>query len=116
MAKDPRVRHHFQLLEIDIADVDVFYQLMIDMVGTDELDIELFVAGCVKMMGSASSADMQAVLFQTKMLKSEIAGLSKQFETRTRSRASTNMSIRRAGSNMSISRSIASGPDSHARQ
>merc|ERR1719330_1447415 len=75
LAKDPRVRRQLQLLDVDIADVDMFYQLLCNLIGAPELNLDLFVAGCMKMKGAASSADMQALLFQTRMLQSDVDSL-----------------------------------------
>merc|ERR1712156_127514 len=77
LANNRRVRHHFELLEIEVGDVDMFYDMMCAIVGSNELDIDLFVASCMKMKGNASSADLQAVLFQTRMLQSQIAELTR---------------------------------------
>merc|ERR1719512_334424 len=77
LASNSRVRNYFELLDIEVADVDMFYEMMAGLVGSDELDIDLFVAGCMKMKGNASSADVQALLFQTRLMQSQIAALAR---------------------------------------
>merc|ERR1711920_587342 len=78
MSEDRRIRHLFQLFDIDIADVDLFYEMMTEIVGSEELDIELFVAACMKMKGHASSADVQLLIYQTKVMQSSIGGLARR--------------------------------------
>merc|ERR1719330_2216491 len=77
MAEDSRVRHLFQLYDIDIADVDLFYQMMAEIVGSSELDIEIFIAACMKMKGNASSADVQMLIYQTKLVQSSLDSLGR---------------------------------------
>merc|ERR1711972_1020827 len=78
MSEDRRIRHLFQLYDIEIADVDLFYEMMAGMVGNDELDIELFVAACMKMKGNASSADVQLLIYQMKVMQKSIEGLARR--------------------------------------
>lgn len=81
MAEDSRIRHLFQLFDIEIADVELFFQMMSQQVGSSELDIEVFVATCLKMKGGASSADVQMLIFQTKAFQEELASLSQRMDT-----------------------------------
>merc|ERR1711920_775158 len=48
MAEDRRIRHLFQLFDIDIADVDLFYEMM---------------------------TDVQLLIYQTKLLQSSVSSL-----------------------------------------
>merc|ERR1719277_2053339 len=76
MSEDRRIRRLFQLFDIEIADVDLFYEMLTDIIGNNELDIELFVAACMKMKGHASSADVQLLIYQSKAMHSSIAALA----------------------------------------
>jgi len=55
-----------QVLGLNINDAQLFFQML--STTDDEVDIEEFVSGCMKLKGAATSIDMQSVLFQTRLI------------------------------------------------
>jgi len=55
-----------QVLGLNINDAQLFFQMLCTT--DDEVDIDEFVKGCMKLKGGATSIDMQSVLFQTRLI------------------------------------------------
>jgi len=57
-----KLRAHLQVLGLHIKDAEVFYELLLADGEAKEVEIEDFVAGCMRLRGSATSLDLQTVL------------------------------------------------------
>lgn len=64
ISKDQRIRDRFEMYELNIKDADHLFTTVSDLVGVQELDIDTFVAGWLKMKGYATSIDQQAIILQ----------------------------------------------------
>merc|ERR1712045_461456 len=61
----PDVRTIFSVLELDIRDAISFYRL-IDVDESNELEIEEFVVGCMRLKGKAKAVDMESLMIENK--------------------------------------------------
>eukprot|EP00429_Kryptoperidinium_foliaceum_P004176 CAMPEP_0176011736 /NCGR_PEP_ID=MMETSP0120_2-20121206/5435_1 /TAXON_ID=160619 /ORGANISM="Kryptoperidinium foliaceum, Strain CCMP 1326" /LENGTH=566 /DNA_ID=CAMNT_0017344603 /DNA_START=51 /DNA_END=1751 /DNA_ORIENTATION=- len=66
----PRFRSYLRVRGIDIRDAHFFHRMMASVVGDDSEDIDLrfVVAACLRMKGVASSMDLHALTFESKLL------------------------------------------------
>lgn len=66
----PRFRSYLRVRGIDIHDANLFYRMMTSVVGDESQDIDLHfvVAACLRMKGAASSMDLHALTFESKLL------------------------------------------------
>jgi len=55
-----------RVLGLNIRDAQLFFQML--STTSDEVDIDEFVNGCMKLKGAATSIDLQSVLFQTRLI------------------------------------------------
>lgn len=55
---------------LDISDAEVFFHMLSGITGREEVDIESFVEGCMRLKGNATSIDMQSVAFEVKLIHS----------------------------------------------
>lgn len=62
--KDHKVLHKFDMLGITVRDVQTFFATLKDNAGTEQLTVDLFLDGCMKMKGPANSLDVQTIRFQ----------------------------------------------------
>lgn len=58
------IRDYFDMAGINISDVEIFFQTLTKIAGTDLIDIDTFVESCLQMRGVATSLDMQTLLVQ----------------------------------------------------
>lgn len=93
---NPRLTSFFESLEINTADAWTIFKL-IDRDGTQQVDLDEFVGGCLRLRGSATSVDMAKILYDIKWL------------TRTLGRfmENTQVSLARIMSHTRISASVA---------
>eukprot|EP00930_Biecheleria_cincta_P040722 TRINITY_DN27893_c0_g1_i1.p1 TRINITY_DN27893_c0_g1~~TRINITY_DN27893_c0_g1_i1.p1 ORF type:complete len:267 (-),score=46.00 TRINITY_DN27893_c0_g1_i1:107-817(-) len=96
ITSDREMLEYFDLVGLNISDAHMFFNLVSSITGTDEVDVDEFVMGCLLLRGPATSVDMQAVKmelghighFQRKLtnhcryqfenISSELAELSQQ--------------------------------------
>eukprot|EP00929_Paragymnodinium_shiwhaense_P061670 TRINITY_DN30828_c0_g1_i1.p1 TRINITY_DN30828_c0_g1~~TRINITY_DN30828_c0_g1_i1.p1 ORF type:complete len:773 (-),score=123.88 TRINITY_DN30828_c0_g1_i1:146-2464(-) len=64
LVHDIRFRNKLTVLGIDIKDVDMFYRMLASVTHEDEVRIDAFVAGCMRLKGTACSLDLHSLCFQ----------------------------------------------------
>mmetsp|Transcript_81137 Transcript_81137/g.235371 ORF Transcript_81137/g.235371 Transcript_81137/m.235371 type:complete len:563 (+) Transcript_81137:79-1767(+) len=66
----PRFRSYLRIRGIDIQDAELFHRMMASVVGDDseDIDLQFVVAACLRMKGVASSMDLHALTFESKLL------------------------------------------------
>jgi len=67
--QDPYLRSSFERLGLTITDAELFYRLVCAHSGQKEVDVESFTAGCLKLKGDAKSLDLQALMYETRVMK-----------------------------------------------
>jgi len=91
-----KLRAHLEVLGLHIKDADVFFQLLMAENDTteQELDIDEFVAGCMRLRGSATSLDLQTVLHCIKVQTSRFKHIDNRLnELANRMETSTLVSV-----------------------
>eukprot|EP00928_Gymnodinium_smaydae_P039690 TRINITY_DN27052_c3_g2_i1.p1 TRINITY_DN27052_c3_g2~~TRINITY_DN27052_c3_g2_i1.p1 ORF type:complete len:888 (-),score=173.99 TRINITY_DN27052_c3_g2_i1:134-2797(-) len=68
---DERVRAYFQTLEIDVSQAKALF-LLLDIDESDEVPINRFVDGCMRMRGSATSIDVNMLLYENEKMLAKI--------------------------------------------
>lgn len=76
--KNPRVQAYFATKQLDAFDARSFFDMIRD--GTDEVDIESFIAGCQRVKGMAKGVDVLAVLRETRETRRILKSLVRKFE------------------------------------
>lgn len=64
---DERVRAYFASLELDISEAEALFRLL-DLEETDEIPIDRFVQGCLRMRGDAKSIDVNMILYENEKM------------------------------------------------
>lgn len=59
---------HLSTLGLDVRDATLFFGVLAASSDTQEVDINAFVDGCMRLRGSATSIDMQGLVFQTRLI------------------------------------------------
>merc|ERR1712060_836182 len=67
--ENDRFRFYFSARGLDINDTETFFKMLASCTGSDEVDIDTFVRGCMKMKGQASSIDVQMLLYECKHIR-----------------------------------------------
>jgi len=65
--QDERVRAYFASLQLDIAEARALFVLL-DVEETDEVPIEKFINGCLRMRGDAKSIDVNMILYENEKM------------------------------------------------
>jgi len=91
--QDPATLTYLAFLGLPIADVKAFFEMLVAESGRElEVDhavpIEVFVQGCMRMKGMATSIDMQALKYQTTMLADHLHRLEAQLAQLSRGQRS----------------------------
>lgn len=63
---EPTVRYHFEAEDLDVRDAEAFFELLQSVNGNSAIDIDTFVASCMRMRGAATSVDLQTLQLQLK--------------------------------------------------
>jgi len=66
--EDEAVATFLASIGLDIQDAETFFQILASINGTEEVDIDTFVMGCLRLKGSATSIDMQSLVYETKLI------------------------------------------------
>merc|ERR1740121_540705 len=74
---EPRVKAFFQALELDTSQAHKLFELL-DVDGDNQVSIEEFQAGCMRLRGTARNVDLNVVLLNTQRLSSQITSLVKK--------------------------------------
>jgi len=70
--KHEKVKHYFQSFELDVSQARTLFKLL-DLDESDDVGIDEFVEGCMRMKGSARSIDVNMLLYETeKMIDKQI--------------------------------------------
>jgi len=59
---DPKVKAYFQSLELDVSQAHILFELL-DVDGSDQVTIDEFLDGCMRLKGQARSIDLNMLLF-----------------------------------------------------
>lgn len=81
-----KLRAHLRVLGLDIKDTQKFFSVLSATSGENEIDIETFVNGCMKLKGQATAIDLQSLWCETREALMEIQKLA---ATRTMRRHDT---------------------------
>lgn len=76
---DPTVKAYLHSLGLEVKDAYMFFETLRSISGGEEVDIDAFVEGCMKMRGAATGIDLAAVSFQSKVLKCSVVELQDKF-------------------------------------
>eukprot|EP00747_Dinoflagellata_sp_TGD_P217702 gnl/TRDRNA2_/TRDRNA2_90070_c0_seq1.p1 gnl/TRDRNA2_/TRDRNA2_90070_c0~~gnl/TRDRNA2_/TRDRNA2_90070_c0_seq1.p1 ORF type:complete len:730 (+),score=165.39 gnl/TRDRNA2_/TRDRNA2_90070_c0_seq1:82-2190(+) len=68
-AEDEVMKTYMSLLGLDVKDAAMFFDSLAEAGGSDEVDIDSFVEGCLRMKGPASGIDLQCLSLQVKVLQ-----------------------------------------------
>merc|ERR1712066_860626 len=66
--QDPKFRSFFEMRGLDIKDAEMFFHMLTAVTQRDEVDIQTFVEGALRMRGFASSLDLHTLSFEVKVL------------------------------------------------
>merc|ERR1719468_1471747 len=58
----PETLEDFAVCGLDVKDADAFFEAMLAMHGCNEVHIDAFVSGCLRLRGAASSIDLHILL------------------------------------------------------
>merc|ERR1712113_267862 len=64
-----RLRAYLSVLGLDIKDAEMFFGMLAIAGGRDEVSIEAFVEGCMRMKGLATSLDLQTLTYRTQLIQ-----------------------------------------------
>lgn len=68
-----RVQALLSSIEIDVKDAERFFKLLLEITGSHMVDIDSFLAACMKMKGHASSLDLQFLMFEIGVIHKQVA-------------------------------------------
>lgn len=82
--QNPRMRAYFATKQLDAYDARTFFDMMRDE-GSEEVDLQTFMLGCLRMKGMAKSVDLLAVLRETRETKRTLKDLVRKLGDGTES-------------------------------
>jgi len=77
LMQDDKFSSYFAVRGIDIKDGETFYKMLSTISGMDEVPLDLFVSGCLRCKGTASSIDLYTLEYELKLMHSS----QQQFQT-----------------------------------
>jgi len=69
----PRIRHFFELRNIDVKDAEAFFAMLEAAAGSSSIGLDVVVHGLMRMRGVATNMDLQALQFQLQVDKAKIS-------------------------------------------
>jgi len=75
---DHQILSFFEVQGLDIKDVEMFFKLLSQISNSDEIDMEAFVSGCLRMKGYATNIDVFSILYQTRSIGDKLMHALKQ--------------------------------------
>eukprot|EP00929_Paragymnodinium_shiwhaense_P033695 TRINITY_DN18455_c0_g1_i4.p1 TRINITY_DN18455_c0_g1~~TRINITY_DN18455_c0_g1_i4.p1 ORF type:complete len:995 (+),score=282.94 TRINITY_DN18455_c0_g1_i4:87-3071(+) len=69
---DKRVKAYFNSLQLDVAQARALF-LLLDVEETDQVDIEQFVHGCMRLKGEAKSIDVNMIMYENEKMMQKLA-------------------------------------------
>jgi len=79
--EDPKVKAYFQALDLDVSQAHVLFDLL-DTDGSDQVTIDEFLDGCMRLKGQARNVDLNMLLFTSQKLFQEWGGFMSRTESR----------------------------------
>jgi len=70
--QDIRITSYFDLKGLSITHASLFFRMLASLNDTHEIDVETFVAGCLRMKGMASNIDVIALLYQSRLMSEKM--------------------------------------------
>eukprot|EP00928_Gymnodinium_smaydae_P039180 TRINITY_DN26819_c0_g1_i1.p1 TRINITY_DN26819_c0_g1~~TRINITY_DN26819_c0_g1_i1.p1 ORF type:complete len:731 (-),score=167.86 TRINITY_DN26819_c0_g1_i1:97-2289(-) len=65
----PKMKAYLTLLGLDVKDAEMFFNMLVNVSDKQEVDIESFVNGCMRLRGPASSVDLQGLAVQARNIQ-----------------------------------------------
>jgi len=81
MKKD-KLRAQLAVLGLDIKNTQIFFDLIVESSKNEEVDIDEFITHCMRLKGTASSFDMQTLVFATKLIQKDQVKMRKILDER----------------------------------
>merc|ERR1712217_891957 len=79
VSKNPRVKSYLKIRGIDIKNAEAFFKMLCAIAGEDsDIDLHTLVTFCLRMKGAASNIDLQALMFEVKLMSKR---QQRQFDT-----------------------------------
>jgi len=69
---DVRIQSYFELKGISITQASILFEMLARTADGDEIDVDTFVAGCLRMKGYATNIDMIALSHQVQLLSNTV--------------------------------------------
>merc|ERR1712224_831975 len=68
--EDENLRAYFDVHGIDVKDIDMFFKMMAssESIDSNEIDVELFAGGCMRLKGPATSVDLHTLSFECRLM------------------------------------------------
>jgi hypothetical protein len=63
-----KLKAYFAIMGLDIKDAEMFFEMLSSMSDNQEVAIDDFVIGCMKLKGTATSLDLQSLIFETQLI------------------------------------------------
>lgn len=106
-----KLRAHLRVLGLDIKDTQKFFSVLSATSGENEIDIETFVNGCMKLKGQATAIDLQSLWCETREALMEIQKLAATRTMRRHDTASLSLpgTLSQAGSSSRLNLAEAEG-------
>jgi len=70
---DVRIQSYFELREISLSQASMLFEMLSLTSATDEIDVDTFVTGCMRMRGYATNIDMVALSHQMQLLSNTLS-------------------------------------------
>jgi len=78
--QDPAVMAYFQALDLDVSQAHVLFELL-DNDGSDQVTLDEFLDGCLRLRGQARSVEMNKLLYMCDRVFGRLAAYMKASET-----------------------------------
>lgn len=75
----PKVKAYFQTLDLDVTQAHIVFELL-DVDGSNQVTVDEFLEGCMRLKGQARSVDVNMLLLLHKKLNAKFASFVKQVE------------------------------------
>jgi len=76
VCEDEHMVYQLELLQIAVWDVEGFFRSLTAVTEKDTLDMDMFVDGCMKIRGAATSLDVQSIRWQVQGLAEDVRKMS----------------------------------------
>merc|ERR1719291_1551608 len=69
--QDNKVAAQLAAMGVEVHDAVTFFEILENISGKPEVDIDVFVKGCMRMKGAASSIDLQTLAYEIRLIRKE---------------------------------------------